>query len=79
MKVETDIVGRITMSPIEREVIVVLTYVETFKTKLNKIRSLTCSTLLICRSMGDLRKLHYGSHEGGSMYHPLKMAKRHTP
>ena len=40
-----------------------------------KIKSLTCSPLLICCSVGDLRKPHYGSHVSDPRpeYHPMRM------
>jgi len=41
-----------------------------------KIASLTYSPLLICRGMGDLTKLHYGSHVNDLMNHPMKIVLR---
>jgi hypothetical protein len=40
-----------------------------------KIKSLTCSPLLICCSVGDLRKPHYGSRVSDPRpeYHPMRM------
>ena len=39
-----------------------------------KIRSLTCSLLLICPGVGEQRKAHYAYHASDHMNHPMKMA-----
>ena len=43
-------------------------------TNLIKIRSFTCSPLLIRHRVGDLKKPHYRSHANDPMYHLVKMA-----
>ena len=57
MKVETDIVGNIKGSPIEKMVILVIMYVETFNMNVIKISPLTCFIFLVCHGIGDPNKL----------------------